>query len=70
MSTEIPKLDRKKRRNQGCQMVYFQTKNPNLGKYWSDLDWKMLIYFMAVCNILRALGILYNDHLVQFVPIW
>jgi hypothetical protein len=19
----------------GCQMVYFQTKNPNLGKFWS-----------------------------------
>jgi hypothetical protein len=25
---------------QGCQMVYFQTKNPNLGKFWRALDWK------------------------------
>jgi hypothetical protein len=25
-------------------MVYFQTKNPNLGKFWTALDWKMLIY--------------------------
>jgi hypothetical protein len=23
---------------QGCQMVYFQTKNPNLGKFWSALE--------------------------------
>jgi hypothetical protein len=29
----------------GCQMVYFQTKNPNFGKFWSFLNWKMLIYF-------------------------
>jgi hypothetical protein len=29
-------------------MVYFQTKNPNLGKFWRASDWKMLIYFMAV----------------------
>jgi hypothetical protein len=20
--------------DQGCQMAYFQTKNPNLGKFW------------------------------------
>jgi hypothetical protein len=38
-------------------------------KFWSDLDWKMLMYFMAICNILWAFGILY-DHLVHFVPIW
>jgi hypothetical protein len=28
---------------QGCQMVYFQTKNPNFCKFWRALDWKMLI---------------------------
>jgi hypothetical protein len=39
---------------QGCQMVYFQTKNPNLGKFWRALDWTMLIYFMTIWNILRA----------------
>jgi hypothetical protein len=21
-------------KNQGCQMAYFQTENPNLGKFW------------------------------------
>jgi hypothetical protein len=46
---------------QGCQMVYFQTKNPNLGKFLMALDWKMLIYFMAICNILQTFGIFY-DH--------
>jgi hypothetical protein len=31
---------------QGCQMVCFRTKNPNLGKFWRVLQWKMLAYFM------------------------
>jgi hypothetical protein len=33
---------------QGCQMVCFRTKNPNLGKFWRALEWKMLVYFMAI----------------------
>jgi hypothetical protein len=28
----------------GCQMVCFQTKNPNLGKFWRVLQWKMWVY--------------------------
>jgi hypothetical protein len=28
---------------QGCQVVYFQTKNPNLGKFWRALEYKMLV---------------------------
>jgi hypothetical protein len=57
---------------QGCQMVYFQTKNPNLGKFLRALDWKMLIYFMAIWNIFRTFGIFYvfYDHLVHFTFIW
>jgi hypothetical protein len=54
---------------QGCQMVSFQSKNPNLGKFWRALYSKMLIYFMAIWNILRTFGIFY-DHLVHFVFIW
>jgi hypothetical protein len=50
-------------------MVYFQTKNPNLGKFWRDLDWKMLIYFMAIWNILRAFEICYA-HWIRFLLIW
>jgi hypothetical protein len=39
------------REEQGCQMVYFQAKNPNLGKFWRALDWKMFTYLMAIRNI-------------------
>jgi hypothetical protein len=35
----------------GCQMVCFQTKNPNLGNFWSALDWKMLIYLEYFTDI-------------------
>jgi hypothetical protein len=38
--------------DQGCQMVCFQTKNLNLGKFFRASDLKMLIYFMAIWNIL------------------
>jgi hypothetical protein len=48
--------------NQGCQMVCFQTKNPNLGKFWRIVDWKMLKYFMAIWNIFWTFGI--------FMTIW
>jgi hypothetical protein len=44
-------------------MVCFQTKDPHLGKFCRALDWKMLIYFMAIWNILPTFGIFY-DHLV------
>jgi hypothetical protein len=54
---------------QGCQMVYFQTKNPNLGKFWRALEWKMLVYFMTIWNILRQFGITYG-RFVKVVVIW
>jgi hypothetical protein len=54
---------------QDCQTVYFQTKNPNLGKFWRGSDWKMLINFRAIWNTLRAFGIFY-DHWVHFVFVW
>jgi hypothetical protein len=50
-------------------MVCFQTKNPNLGKFWRALDWKKLIYFLAIWDILWRFGKFY-DHLVHFVFIW
>jgi hypothetical protein len=52
--------------HQGCQMDCFQTKNPNFGKFWKALDWKMFIHFMAIWNIFWRFGIFY-DHLVHFV---
>jgi hypothetical protein len=58
-----------KRSNQGCQMVCFKTKNPNLGKFWRVLLWKILVYFMTIWSILLPLKIFYG-HLVYFVVIW
>jgi hypothetical protein len=54
---------------QGCQMVCFQTKNTNLGKFWRTLDWKMLKYFMGTWNSSWTVEICY-DHLEHFVFIW
>jgi hypothetical protein len=45
---------------QGCQMVYFQTKNPNLGKCLGALEWKRLAYYLALWNILRLFGTFYG----------
>jgi hypothetical protein len=63
------KLKHRNASKQGCQIVYFQTKNPNLGQFCRALHWKMLTYFMAIGNILPTFVILY-DHLVQFMFIW
>jgi hypothetical protein len=48
-------------------MVCFQTKN--LGKLWRALQWKILVYFMAIWSILRQFGLFYGN-LVYFVAIW
>jgi hypothetical protein len=50
-------------------MVYFQTKNPTLGKIWRALEWKMLSHIMTIWNILPPFG-MNNGRLVQFVVIW
>jgi hypothetical protein len=49
--------------DQGCQMVYFQTKNLNLGKFGRAMEWKMLVYYMTIWNDLRPFSVIY-DHLV------
>jgi hypothetical protein len=54
---------------QGCQMVCFQTKNQNLGKFGRVLLWKILVYFMTIWSMLRPLEIFYGP-LVYFVIIW
>jgi hypothetical protein len=38
-------------------MVYFQTENPNLGKFWRVLQRKMLVYTVY-------------GHLVDFTATW
>jgi hypothetical protein len=54
---------------QGCQMVYFQTKNHNLSKFWRVLQWKMLVFCTALWSILRLFGIVCG-HLVHFIVFW
>jgi hypothetical protein len=44
---------------QGCQMVYFQTKNSNLGKIWGALEWKRLVYSMSFWDTLPPFGTFY-----------
>jgi hypothetical protein len=48
---------------EGCQMVCFRTKNPNLGKFWSvfaledvGIFYGHLVHFMVFCYILWAFG--------------
>jgi hypothetical protein len=55
--------------NQGCQMVNFQTKNPNLGKFSRVLQCKMLVYFMSIWYLLQPFGVFYG-HLFHFRVIW
>jgi hypothetical protein len=48
----------------GCQMVCFQTKNTNLGKFWRVLRWKTLVYFEVIWSNLWPSGHRY------FTVIW
>jgi hypothetical protein len=58
-------------------MVCFQTKNPNLGKFWRVLQWKMLVCFMGTWSILRSFVVFYGHlfgtargNLAYFFPFW
>jgi hypothetical protein len=44
-------------------LMYIQTKNPNFGKFWRVLEWKILVDFMTIWNILWPFGLIYG-HLV------
>jgi hypothetical protein len=45
-------------------MAYFQTKSPNLGKFWWVLQWKLFydhfVYFTDIWYILWPFGIFYG----------
>jgi hypothetical protein len=47
----------------------FSNQKIQFGKFWRALEWKMLIYFMDISNILLTFGI-FSDNLVQFVFFW
>jgi serine/threonine protein kinase len=53
----------------GCQMAYFQTKNPNLGNFCRVLQRKMLVNFTAIWSLLLPFGIFYLP-LVYFIYLW
>jgi hypothetical protein len=62
-NVHIPKITFQARLPDGiciCQMVYFQTKNPNLRIFWWVLQCKMLIYFIAIWSIFWPFGIFYE----------
>jgi hypothetical protein len=40
---------------QGCQMVYFQTKNPTLVKFWRVLNWKLFGIFYSHLELNTAI---------------
>jgi hypothetical protein len=57
-------------------LAYFQTENPNLGKFWRGLAiedigifYSHLVYFTVIWSILRSFGLFYG-HLVYFTAIW
>jgi hypothetical protein len=53
-------------RTQGCQMAYFQPpKNPNLGKFCIDSQWKMSVYFIAFWFVLWPF-VIFSGYLVFF----
>jgi hypothetical protein len=55
---------------QGCQMAFFQTKNPSLGKFPGPCNGRtMLVYFKSIWSTLRPFGIFCGD-LAYFLVIW
>jgi hypothetical protein len=48
-------------------MVYFHTKNPDFGRFWRALKWKILVYFMTFWNILRPFIIIFAVWCMLFV---
>jgi hypothetical protein len=53
--------------NQGCQMVCFQTKNPNFGWSCCEKSWYILWPFGLFYSYLLEI---FYGHLVYFVVIW
>jgi hypothetical protein len=46
-------------------MVYFQTKSPNLGKFWRALEWKILECFMVIWNTFKKISTVNNRPIVE-----
>jgi hypothetical protein len=50
-------------------VLFSNQKNPNMDIFRSVLQYKILVYFMAIWFVLPPLEIFYG-HLVYFVVIW
>jgi hypothetical protein len=50
---------------QGCQIVYFQTKNPDLGKFWRGLGMEKV-----GIHILLPFGIPLHGDVAYFMATW
>jgi hypothetical protein len=46
---------------QGCQRIYFQTKNHTLGQSWKVLQRIMLVYYVVVWYIFSRIGMLHQE---------
>jgi hypothetical protein len=59
----------------GCQMVYLNTKIPIFGIFWRALEWKILVYYLALWYIwwpfvnFMIFG-KFNGHLLNLVNIF
>jgi hypothetical protein len=57
-------------------MAFFQTKNPNLGKFWRVLRCKILAFFMNIWSILPPFWYIlcsfgnFYGYLVYFSQFW
>jgi hypothetical protein len=66
----------KKEESQGCQMVHFKTKTPNLGTFCRAIEWKMLLYFNTIWDIyghlvyLVVIGYFFPFNLLYQEKIW
>jgi hypothetical protein len=64
--------------SQGCQMVYFQTQNPNLGKFFRAVEWNRMVhsipthleYITTIRYILWLFGNLVKIWYMHFLPFW
>jgi hypothetical protein len=45
-------------------MVYFPTKNPNLGKFWKVLQWTMMVFLGPFCLFYGQMVYLLSGQLV------
>jgi hypothetical protein len=50
--------------------IFFETKNPNLEKFWRALEWKRLVYSIDIWNILGPFGTYTLWTLGNLVAIW